>query len=161
MEPRKRTVRTVPDGAVLTMANIRKLPRRSQGPKKNPASKLKFALKKYINRCPYASLTPNTKRVAELIIDWYRPGHRRSWASRATLATELAVAQSTVSEAIATLHKENMIFTKTGGFGANANEYVPNFHLVINPDTGEIIKNARYEDFTLFVDFTSDFTGGK
>jgi hypothetical protein len=111
-------------------------------------------MKKFIGKSTNKRVTPNTKRVADVLIDWYRPGRRHSWASRETLANELAIAQSTVSAAIAVLHDLGLIYTKTGGFGAKANEFVPNFRLVINPDTGSIIKNDSFKKSRVSADST-------
>jgi hypothetical protein len=102
-------------------------------------------MKKLVGKSKNKRVTSNTKRVADVLIDWYRPGKGHSWASRETLANELGIAQSTVSSAIATLHDLGIIFTETGGFGAKANQYLPNFRLVLDPDTGSIIKNASYK----------------
>ena len=138
-----RTRRVIPKQAIMTVATVRKLPRRSQGPKKYPFAKLKAAMRHYINRCP--ALTSNTKRVGILLVDWYNPGRRKAWCSLATIADELSMARSTVIAAIADLHNSELVFTKSGGFGAVANEYVPNFWLVLNPATGAIIKQANYD----------------
>jgi len=146
-----RTRRVIPKGAVLTVADIRKLPKRSQGPKKNPASKLKNALRTYINRCPHPSMTSSTKRVGVLLVDWYMPGKRYARASIGTIADELSMGHATVSRAFKTLHDLELVFIKSGGpargrgFGAIANEFVPNFRLVVNPDTGAIIRNGNYD----------------
>ena len=141
--PRRR--RHIPPKVELTLKEIEALPKRSRGPKRNPASKIKHAMKKMVGKSIAHKMTPNTKRVADVLIDWYRPGKRRSWASRETLANELGIAQSTVSAAIATLHDNGIIFTKTGGFGAQANEYLPHFRLVLDLATGSIIKNDSFK----------------
>ncbi len=145
------TRRVIPAGAVLTVADIRKLPKRSQGPKKNPAVKLKHALRTYINKCPHPDLTSSTKRVGVLLVDWYMPGNRYARASISTIADELSIGTTSVSRAIKTLHDLEFVFIKSGGpsrrgsFGAIANEFVPNFWLVLNPATGAIIRNANYD----------------
>ena len=138
-----KTRRVIPKQAIMTVATVRKFPRRSQGPKKYPFAKLKAAMRHYINRCP--ALTSNTKRVGILLVDWYNPGRRKAWCSLATIADELSMARSTVSTAIATLHDLELVFAKSGGFGAVANEFVPNFWLVLNPTTGAVIKQANYD----------------
>jgi hypothetical protein len=135
----------------MTLAMMRKLPKRSQGPKKNPASKLKNALRTYINRCPHPSMTSSTKRVGVLLVDWYMTGKRYARASIGTIADELSMGHATVSRAFKTLHDLELVFIKSGGpargrgFGAIANEFVPNFRLVVNPDTGAIIRNGNYD----------------
>jgi hypothetical protein len=154
--PRRR--RFIPPKVEITLKEIEALPKRSRGPKRNPASKLKYALKKFIGKSNNKRVTPNTKRVADVLIDWYRPGRRHSWASRETLANELAIAQSTVSAAVAVLHDLGLIYTKTGGFGAKANEFVPNFRLVLNPDTGNIIKNDNFKKSRVSADSTDSTT---
>ncbi len=143
-----KTRRVIPKQAIMTVAMMRKLPKRSQGPKKYPAAKLKAAMRHYINRCP--ALTSNPKRVGILLVDWYNPGRRKAWCSLATIADELSMGHATVSRAIATLHDLELVFTKSGGpsrkgsFGAVANEFVPNFWLVLNPATGAVIPCHRY-----------------
>ena len=148
---KSRTRRVIPKGAVMTLAMMRKLPKRSQGPKKNPASKLKNALRTYINKCPHRDMTSSTKRVGVLLVDWYMPGKRYARASIGTIADELSMGHATVSRAFKTLHDLELVFIKSGGpargrgFGAIANEFVPNFRLVVNPDTGAIIRNGNYD----------------
>ena len=78
--PRRR--RFISPKVELTLKEIEALPKRSRGPKRNPASKLKYAMKKFIGKSTNKRVTPNTKRVADVLIDWYRPGRRHSWASR-------------------------------------------------------------------------------
>lgn len=146
---KQKTRRLIPAGAAITLADIRKLPKRSQGPKKNPLSKIKWAFRTYLEKCP--GLTSTTKRVACFLVDWYRlrDGYARPPISR--IAQELSIGITSVKRAVAALHDLGIIFVKSGGptrrqgFGTVASRYVPNFQLVINRDTGEIIKNAKYE----------------
>ncbi len=153
---KRKACRTIPDGIALTVADILKLTKRAQGPKKNLASKIKWAFRTYIEKCPAPSkdrpgLTSATKRVACFLVDWYqlRDGYARPPISR--IAEELSIGITSVKRAVAALHDLGIIFVKSGGptrrqgFGTVASRYVPNFWLVINRDTGEIIKNANYD----------------
>lgn len=151
-----KTRRVIPAEAILTVAEVWKLPKRSQGSKKNPFAKIKRAFQTYINKCPAPSragpgLTSAEKRVGILLADWYMPDKRYARASKATIVDELFIGTASVSRALKTLHDLEIVFTKSGGpsrrgsLGAVANKYVPNFWLVINPDTGAIIKNAKYD----------------
>ena len=79
--PRRR--RSIPPKVELTLKEIEALPKRSRGPKRNPASKIKHAMKKLVGKSKNKRVTSNTKRVADVLIDWYRPGKGHSWASPA------------------------------------------------------------------------------
>lgn len=146
----KKTRRVIPPGAVMSLAYVRKLPKRSRGPRKFPDMRIRFAFRHYINRHP--DLTPVTKLVAEYIIRLYNFKLEKAWPSIATIADELSVGHATVSRAVKTLHDLGLIFIKSGGpsrrgsFGPKANEFVPNFWLVLNQETGAIIKNAKYPE---------------
>ena len=59
MDKRKRTRRHIPPKAAITLADIKALPKRSRGPKRNPASKLKYALKKFIGKSNNKRVTPS------------------------------------------------------------------------------------------------------
>jgi len=153
---KRKTRRAIPPGVALTLADIQKLSKRAQGPKKNPAVKIKRAFQSYIERCPAPKgkrpgLTSTTKRVACFLVDWYRlrDGYARPPISR--IAEELVIDKRSAERAVATLDKLKLIFVKSGGptrregFGTIASRYVPNFWLVINRETGEIIRNAKYD----------------
>ncbi len=145
----KRKRRTILKGVALTNADIAKVAERHGWSKKRAETEVKREYENLINGHP--ELTSATKRLAIKLSWWFMPDKRFARASIPTLAAALKIGHRTVERASATLHEQQIVFTESGGpsrrgsLGAVANKYVAHLRLVINPDTGELIKHRDYD----------------
>ena len=140
----KKRRRSIPDGAAMKLPDLKKLSKRAQAGKKSPGYLLKRDFLDFLSLHPKVSAA--YWKVAYVIVGHFNFKYGRSWPSIQYIQEAAGVkSRRTVDNAVRFFHEEGLIFSQSGGYGSvRANEYAPNFRLILNCDTGEIVRNAPY-----------------
>lgn len=140
----KKKRRSIPDGATFTTTTLNKMSKRTRAGKKSPGYLLKREFKEWLR--DYPGMSAAFWNVACVIVDLYNFRYGKAWPSTETIREMSGVKTTrTVDRAIKFFREDGIIFIKSGGYGSiRSNNYVPNLRLILNAETGGIIRNAPY-----------------